>query len=229
MSGETGGSTARWQSRRRLAWCIRVGTVVVPFAAATGFMIVVAHVVARPAAGASRIAWYVALLGVSWLIARLVGRAVDRSLPLAALLEMSLTFPESAPSRLGLAQRTSSRSALARLRVSPPDETAQAAAERILRLLTALAAHDRFTRGHAERVRGYADLIAERLDMPAADRDRLGWAALLHDIGKPQVPSALLSKPGKPTAAEWDVLKQHPAAGSVIAAPSWRGWRRWRA
>jgi hypothetical protein len=207
VSGQAGGSTARWQARRKLAWSIRVATVALPFAVATGFMIVVAHLVPRPAAGTSRIAWYSALLGVSWLIARVVGRAVDRSLPLAALLEMSLTFPESAPSRLGLAQRTSSRSALAQLRVSPPDETAQAAAERILRLLTALSAHDRFTRGHAERVRAYADLIAERLDMPAADRDRLGWAALLHDIGKLQVPSAL----GRAQAA--------PAAGSVIAAP----------
>jgi putative nucleotidyltransferase with HDIG domain len=208
-----------WRARRKLAWSIRAATVAVPFAAATSCMVLLSRVLPRPAATIGQVAWFGLLLCVSWLVARLVSKCVDRSLPLAALLEMSLTFPESAPSRLGLAQRGSSRSALAQLAVAPPDETAQAAAERILRLLTALSAHDRFTRGHAERVRAYADLIAERLDMTATDRDRLRWAALLHDIGKLQVPSKLLGKPGKPTPAEWDVLRQHPAAGAVIAAP----------
>ncbi|MDX6243824.1 MAG: hypothetical protein QOE76_1547 [Frankiales bacterium] len=182
-------------------------------------MVLLSRALPRPAAAAGRVAWYVLLLCVSWLVARVVSKAVDRSLPLAALLEMSLTFPENAPSRLGIAQRGSSRSALAQLTVAPPDETAQAAAERILRLLAALSAHDRFTRGHAERVRAYADLIAERLEMTAADRDRLRWAALLHDIGKLEVPAQLLGKPGKPTAAEWNVLRRHPAAGAAIAAP----------
>ncbi|MDX6205328.1 MAG: hypothetical protein QOF39_1385 [Frankiales bacterium] len=219
MSSQAVRPRAQWRARRKLAWSIRVATVVVPFAAATSCMVLLSRALPRPAAAAGRVAWYVLLLCVSWLVARVVSKAVDRSLPLAALLEMSLTFPENAPSRLGIAQRGSSRSALAQLTVAPPDETAQAAAERILRLLTALSAHDRFTRGHAERVRAYADLIAERLEMTAADRDRLRWAALLHDIGKLEVPAQLLGKPGKPTAAEWNVLRRHPAAGAAIAAP----------
>ncbi|MDX6228303.1 MAG: hypothetical protein QOI76_1693 [Frankiales bacterium] len=219
MSSQAVQRMPEWRARRKLAWSIRATTVAVPFAAATSCMVLLARAVPRPAAAIGGIAWYVLLLSAGWFVARLVSTAVDRSLPLAALLEMSLTFPESAPSRLGLAQRGSSRSALAQLAVGPPDETAQGAAERILRLMTALSAHDRFTRGHAERVRAYADLIAERLEMSSADRDRLRWAALLHDIGKLQVPSELLGKPGKPTPAEWDVLRQHPAAGAVIAAP----------
>ena len=223
MNDKHGRPTAQWRPRRGLAWCIRVSTVVVPFLAATVVMVVVAHLVHRPAADVGKLAWYVLLLSVSWLVARLTGRLLDRSLPLAALLEMSLTFPESAPSRLGMAQRGSSRTELAKLAVVPLDESAQDAAERILRLLTALTVHDRFTRGHAERVRAYADLIAEKLELPEADRDRLRWAALLHDIGKLRVPSQLLNKPEKPTPAEWTVLQNHPAAGSVIAAPL-LGW-----
>ena len=48
----------------------------------------------------------------------------------------------------------------------------------------ALNAHDRLTRGHSDRVRAFTDLIADELDLPDPDRDRLRWSALLHDIGK---------------------------------------------
>jgi putative nucleotidyltransferase with HDIG domain len=116
---------------------------------------------------------------------------------------------------------------LRQLLESPQNETVQQAAERVLALVGALAKHDRKTRGHAERVRSLTDLIAERMALPQHDRDRLRWAALLHDIGKLQVSSELLNKDGKPTAQEWEVIRRHPAHGAEIAAPlmSWlEGW-----
>ena len=81
-----------------------------------------------------------------------------------------------------------------------PDETAGEAATRILGLLTALSAHDRRTRGHSERVRVFTDVLAAELHLPDGARDRLRWAALLHDLGKVRVPaecstSRQLSKP----------------------------------
>jgi HD-GYP domain-containing protein (c-di-GMP phosphodiesterase class II) len=214
---------ATWTSRRGLAWALRLSTVVVPLVVAIVAMVLVAHALPRPRHGLLVAGWYVLLLAISYAASWATGKVMVRSLPLAALLEMSLTFPESAPSRLGLAQRGGSAVELARLATGPPDETTQNAAERILKLLTALSAHDRFTRGHAERVRAYTDLIAEKMSLPQAERERLRWAALLHDIGKLRVPATLLNKPGKPTAGEWDLLKAHPAQGSVIAAPllSW--------
>ena len=83
----------------------------------------------------------------------------------------------------------------------------------MLTLITALGTHDRRTRGHAERVRAYADLIAESMGMSPRDRDRLRWAALLHDIGKLHVPAA------PPILREWTILRDHPRVGAAIAAP----------
>ena len=82
------------------------------------------------------------------------------------------------------------------------DEDLAVAAERILALAARMNVHDRRTRGHAERVRVYTDLLAEELDLPQEDRDRLRWASLLHDIGKLEVHPDILNKPGKPTDEE---------------------------
>jgi putative nucleotidyltransferase with HDIG domain len=91
--------------------------------------------------------------------------------------------------------------------------------------MTNLAAHDSRTRGHCERVRVYNDLLAEQLGLSRADRDRLRWAALIHDIGKLKVSHRLLNKPGQPTVEEWAILRAHPARGAEIVAPlgQWLG------
>jgi len=135
-------------------------------------------------------------------------------------------LPGSCPSRLPLAQRGSSSVELATLSAAPVQESAQQAAERILTLIAALSKHDRKTRGHSERVRAYADLIAESMGLSARDRDRLKWAALLHDIGKLHVPAALLNKAAKLDAGEWAILREHPRVGAELAAPCWNGSRR---
>jgi putative nucleotidyltransferase with HDIG domain len=96
-------------------------------------------------------------------------------------------------------------------------------------LVAGLAAHDRKTRGHSERVRAFTDVIAEEMAVSGDDRDRLRWASLLHDIGKLEVPSATLNKAGKPDDEEWAQLKRHPLEGARIAAPllPWLGeWGR---
>src|SRR5439155_27298376 len=53
----------------------------------------------------------------------------------------------------------------------------------------------------------------------ADDRDRLRWASLLHDIGKLQVHSRILNKPGKLGAREWKAIHRHPEEGAKLAAP----------
>ena len=121
-----------------------------------------------------------------------------RLLPLAALLQMSLLFPDRAPSRLGLALGVGSTSDLTRLLATDTsDHSAAEAASHVLGLVAALGRHDRITHGHSERVWGYAHLIAAELDLGPDDADRLHWAALLHDVGKLGVAPEILNKRGR--------------------------------
>ncbi len=89
----------------------------------------------------------------------------------------------------------------------------------VIELVLALSVHDKASRGHSERVRVFTDLLADQLKIPAAGRDRLRWAALLHDIGKLEVPPAILNKPDKPSEDEWATLHRHPEEGARLVAP----------
>ena len=66
-----------------------------------------------------------------------------------------------------------------------------------------------FTSGHSERVGFYADAVAEQLGFTAADRRRLRRAAILHDVGKLGVSSAILEKSGSLDADEWVEMHKH--------------------
>jgi HD-GYP domain-containing protein (c-di-GMP phosphodiesterase class II) len=152
-------------------------------------------------------------------------RIFRRVLPLAALLRMTMLFPDHAPSRFKLARAAGQTAILEERARTHPDETAGEAATRILGLLTALSAHDKRTRGHSERVRVFTDVLAAELHLPVAARDRLRWAALLHDLGKVRVPTDVLNKPAELEADEWAMIRRHPDAGAALAGPllEWLG------
>ena len=66
-----------------------------------------------------------------------------------------------------------------------------------------------YTSGHSERVAVYADLIAEQLNINEQERKWIRRAALLHDVGKLGVSNAVLDKPGKLDADEWQAVQNH--------------------
>jgi response regulator RpfG family c-di-GMP phosphodiesterase len=80
-------------------------------------------------------------------------------------------------------------------------------------LVAALDAREHETSDHSERVVRYTLGIADRMGVPAALRPDLARGALLHDIGKIGVPDAILLKPGKLTADEWEEMRRHPQTG----------------
>jgi diguanylate cyclase (GGDEF)-like protein len=58
--------------------------------------------------------------------------------------------------------------------------------------------------------------LANQLDLPEAEVERLRVASLLHDVGKVAVPEEILEKPSALTSAEWRSVVQHPRIGQVI-------------
>jgi HD-GYP domain-containing protein (c-di-GMP phosphodiesterase class II) len=80
-------------------------------------------------------------------------------------------------------------------------------------LAGALDARDTYTAGHSRRVSEYACLIAGLLGEELEDI-RIG--AILHDFGKVGIPDAVLQKPGRLSAEEFAILKQHPVIGRRI-------------
>jgi HD-GYP domain-containing protein (c-di-GMP phosphodiesterase class II) len=66
-----------------------------------------------------------------------------------------------------------------------------------------------YTAGHSERVSVYAELIAENLGFQLEERKWVKRAALLHDLGKLGVSNAILDKPGKLDADEWQAVQAH--------------------
>ena len=86
-------------------------------------------------------------------------------------------------------------------------------------LAAAVDAKDSYTRGHSDRVAGYAILIAERLGISHEQRVALEMAAYLHDIGKIGVSGEILLKPGRLTENETEQMRHHPLIGANILKP----------
>lgn len=101
----------------------------------------------------------------------------------------------------------------AELRVALID---QAYLETIEVLANTVEGRDPYTHGHIGRVSRYAQWLAEALNWPAEQIRTLAFGARLHDIGKIVIPDQILKKPGDLTAEEWEMMKQHPAAGAKI-------------
>jgi HD-GYP domain-containing protein (c-di-GMP phosphodiesterase class II) len=88
-----------------------------------------------------------------------------------------------------------------------------------VRSLTAtMELRDPSTREHSRRVAALAVRVGMRMGLPAPALRRLAVAGLLHDIGKLQVPEAILNKPGRLTDEEFAVIKTHPRKGSDLLA-----------
>jgi PAS domain S-box-containing protein/putative nucleotidyltransferase with HDIG domain len=75
---------------------------------------------------------------------------------------------------------------------------------------------DAYTAGHQRRVAGLAAAIAAELGLPDHRIDSIRMAGLIHDIGKISLPIDILSKPGRLTDTEFDLIKDHPQAGYEI-------------
>ncbi|MFY9328924.1 MAG: PAS domain S-box protein [Georgfuchsia sp.] len=72
---------------------------------------------------------------------------------------------------------------------------------------------DPYTAGHERRVAEIAVAIGAELGLDENRQEGLKVAGSLHDIGKINIPSEILSKPGKLSAIEYQLIQGHPQAG----------------
>ncbi|MBW2630470.1 MAG: PAS domain S-box protein [Deltaproteobacteria bacterium] len=75
---------------------------------------------------------------------------------------------------------------------------------------------DPYTAGHQKRVTDIAVAIAEEMNLPEDKISGIRMAAMIHDIGKINIPAEILSKPGQLTDIEFNMIKTHPEVGYNI-------------
>lgn len=222
-------SAARWRARPLQAGLLRLTAVVVPLACSVLAGVLVGSVLPRSHSWVGALASWLTVIVVSTIVLFGIDRLTRRLLPIATLLKLSMLFPDRAPSRYKVARSMAGSHALAaeleQARQHGISGDRQQAAETVLALVGALGEYDSRTRGHSERTQLFVTMIAEELGLRPGDRDRLLWAALIHDVGKLKVPSAVLNKPATLDSAEWEILRRHPLDGATICGPlnDWLG------
>ncbi len=84
----------------------------------------------------------------------------------------------------------------------------------------AVGLRDAYTGEHSRRVTALATLLGQQLHLSAEDLEVLRLGTPLHDLGKIGIEDAILRKPGKLTAAEFEVMKTHTTKGAKLIEPA---------
>ena len=76
-----------------------------------------------------------------------------------------------------------------------------------------------YRQGHSIRVGIYAKRLAEVVGLKRQEAEQMRIAALMQDLGLLKVPREVLTKPGKLTEEEWQLIKQHPLWSLELVDP----------
>jgi PAS domain S-box-containing protein len=75
---------------------------------------------------------------------------------------------------------------------------------------------DPYTAGHQRRVGILAGRIAQEMGLDPERVDQIRMSGFVHDLGKISVPAEILSKPGRLSELEMDIIREHPGHGRDI-------------
>lgn len=84
-----------------------------------------------------------------------------------------------------------------------------------------LRTFDDYTYRHSVNVAVLATIVAIGMNYSFDDLTDLCLSALLHDIGKLQIPPEILNKPGKLTEEEYTLVKTHPSLAYELVKDRW--------
>ena len=87
-------------------------------------------------------------------------------------------------------------------------------------LVAAVEAKDPYTKNHSLNVAEYAEHFARQMGLGELEIGVIRCAGTLHDVGKIGIPDAILQKPSRLSAEEFETIKQHPIVGSDIVGRS---------
>ncbi len=90
----------------------------------------------------------------------------------------------------------------------------------VYRLTLAAEYKDEMTYSHIRRTSHYTKLMAEHLGFSEKETELMFLAAPLHDIGKMGIPDSILTKPGKLTPEEFEIIKTHTTLGEKLLKDS---------
>jgi len=91
-------------------------------------------------------------------------------------------------------------------------------------LSSTIEAKDPYTAGHQKSVAIIARLIAGQMGLPEEGTYPIFVAAMVHDIGKIEIPSEILAKPGKLSSLESKLVQKHAEAGKRILSQIKTEW-----
>ena len=188
-------------------------------------------VTAAARAATSEAGWVFLLVGVgalllagggSWWLARTVAAPIDTLTNSLAQMAEARDFAQPLPRSGGSRELDTLAATFDQLRtaVSLAEAESEAAYLGVIgALAAALDARDPYTAGHSQRVADLSVAIGRQMQLSDTDLETLRLGALLHDIGKIGVSDAILRKPGKLTAEEFEHIKLHPTLGARILKP----------
>ena len=103
--GDAGPPSHQWQRRPVLSRLVRFSVVGAPAAAGLATAAILSRLLPRPSGAGQALLTFTAITLAMLLVILAVERAARRLLPLAALLNLSLLFPDNAPKRFAVARR----------------------------------------------------------------------------------------------------------------------------
>lgn len=86
--------------------------------------------------------------------------------------------------------------------------------------LSSLKNYDEYTFYHSVNVAVLSVMVLSMLTLDDRSLVRMGTAAILHDVGKVDIPVSIVNKPGPLNTEEWEVVRRHPIAGAEVLCRS---------